>query len=130
VIDLTGKAPRIVHTMDVGQIVEGQAISQDGKYVALTAQGGSNKTPDFPFYNAKGLVVVFRIDGTNVTKVAEIQAGVWDQGVCWSRDGKTLLVENMADHALDILKFDGKSLKAAGEIKVSGGPAGLRTADY
>jgi hypothetical protein len=36
----------------------------------------------------------------------------------------------MAGHALDILKFDGKSLTAAGEIKVSGGPAGLRTADY
>jgi WD40 repeat protein len=130
VIDLTGKAPRIVHTLDVGQIVEGLAISNDGKYVALTAQNGSNKTPDFPFYNAKGLVVVFRIDGTNLTKVAQIEAGVWDQGICWSRDGKTLLVEDMAGHALDVLKFDGRSLKVAGEIKVSGGPAGLRTAEH
>jgi WD40 repeat protein len=130
VIDTTGKLPRIVHTLDVGQIVEGLAISNDGKYVALTAQNGSNKTPDFPFYNAKGLVVVFRIDGTNLTKVTQVQTGVWDQGVVWSRDGKTLLVEDMAGHALDVLKFDGKSLKVTGEIKVSGGPAGLRTAEY
>jgi DNA-binding beta-propeller fold protein YncE len=129
-IDTTGKLPRIVHTLDVGQIVEGLAISNDGKYVALTAQNGSNKTPDFPFYNAKGLVVVFRIDGANLTKVAQVQTGVWDQGVCWSRDGKTLLVEDMAGHALDVLKFDGKTLKAVGEIKVSGGPAGLRTAEH
>ena len=130
VIDLTGKAPRIVHTLDVGQIVEGLAISNDGKYVALTAQGGSNKTPDFPFYNAKGLLAVFRINGINLTKVADVQVGVWDQGVAWSRDGKTLLVENMAGHALDVVKFDGKNLKVTGEIKVSGGPAGLRTAEH
>jgi len=130
VIDLAGKAPRIVHTIDVGQIVEGLAISHDGKYVALTAQGGSNKAPDFPFFNANGQLVVFLIDGTNLTKVAEVRTGVWNQGVCWSRDGKTLLVEDMAGHALDVLKFDGKNLKIVGEIKVSGGPAGLRTAEY
>jgi DNA-binding beta-propeller fold protein YncE len=130
VIDVKGKAPHIVHTLDVGQIVEGLAISNDGKYVALTAQNGSNKTPDFPFYNAHGLVVVFRIDGTNLTKVAQAEAGVWDQGVAWSRDGKTLLVEDMAGHALDVLKFDGRSLRQTSEIKVSGGPAGLRTAEH
>jgi sugar lactone lactonase YvrE len=55
---------------------------------------------------------------------------VWDQGVAWSRDGKTLLVEDMAGHALDVVKFDGKNLKVTGEIKVSGGPAGLRTAEH
>jgi DNA-binding beta-propeller fold protein YncE len=41
VIDLKGKAPRIVRTLDVAQIVEGLAFSHDGRYVALTAQNGS-----------------------------------------------------------------------------------------
>ena len=130
VIDLKGKTPRIVHTLDVGQIVEGLAISFDGKYVALTAQNGSNHTQDFPFYNAHGLVVVFRINGTNLTEVAEGEIGVWDQGICWSRDGKTLLVEDMAGHALDVVKFNGRSLRQVQEIKVPGGPAGLRTAEH
>jgi DNA-binding beta-propeller fold protein YncE len=130
VIDLEGKTPRIVHTLDVGQIVEGLAISFDGKYVALTAQNGSNHTQDFPFYNAHGLVVVFRINGTNLTEVAEGEIGVWDQGICWSRDGKTLLVEDMAGHALDVVKFNGNSLRQVQEIKVPGGPAGLRTAEH
>jgi DNA-binding beta-propeller fold protein YncE len=130
VIDLKGNAPRIVHTLDVAQIVEGLAISNDGKYVALTAQDGSNKTPAFPFYNAKGLLVVFAITGTTLTKVAQVSVGVWDQGVCWGRDGKTLLVQDMAGHALDVVKFDGKTLKVGGEIKVSAGPAGLRTAEH
>jgi hypothetical protein len=49
--------------------------------------------------------------------------------VVWSRDGKTLLAQNMAENALSILSFDGKSLGVTGEIKVKGGPAGLRTAE-
>jgi DNA-binding beta-propeller fold protein YncE len=130
VIDVKGKAPRIVHTLDVGQIVEGLAISNDGKYVALTAQDGSNKTPDFPFYNARSLLAVFSINGTTLTKVGEARIGGWSQGVAWSRDGKTLLAENMTEHTLSVVKFDGKRLTVTGEIKVSGGPAGLRTAEH
>jgi len=35
----------------------------------------------------------------------------------------------MAENALSILSFDGKTLGVTGEIKVKGGPAGLRTAE-
>ena len=129
VIDLKGKVPRIVRTLDVGQIVEDLAFSNDGNYVAVTAQDGSARAPSHPFYNDNGLVVVFSVNGTNLTKVAEARVGKWNQGVVWSRDGKTLLAQNMAENALSILSFDGKSLKVMGEIKVTGGPAGLRTAE-
>jgi DNA-binding beta-propeller fold protein YncE len=129
VIDLKGKAPRIIHTLDVGQIVEGLAFSNDGNYVALTAQDGSARAPSHPFYNDNGLLVVFSVNGTNLTKVAEARVGKWNQGVVWSRDGKTLLAQNMAENSLSILSFDGKSLKVIGEIKVKGGPDGLRTAE-
>jgi len=129
VIDLKGKAPRIVHTLDVGQIVEGLAFSNDGNYVALTAQDGSARAPTHPFYNDNGLVVVFSVSGTNLTKVAEAKIGKWNQGVVWSRDGKILLAQNMVERSLSILSFDGKNLKITGEIKVNGGPEGLRTAE-
>ena len=129
VIDLKGKAPRIVRTLDVGQIVEDLAFSNDGNYVAVTAQDGSARAPSHPFYNDNGLVVVFSVNGTNLTKVAEARVGKWNQGVVWSRDGKTLLAQNMAENSLSILSFDGKSLKVIGEIKVKGGPDGLRTAE-
>ena len=129
VIDLKGKAPRIVHTIDVGQIVEGLAFSDDGNYVAVTAQHGSNRAPTHPFHNANGIVVVFRADGTNLTKVAEAKIGKWNQGVAWSRDGKTLLAQNMVENSLSVLSFDGKNLTVTGEIKVTGGPNGLRTAE-
>ena len=129
VIDLKGKAPRIVRTLDVGQIVEDLAFSNDGNYVAVTAQDGSARAPSHPFYNDNGLVVVFSVNGTNLTKVAEARVGKWNQGVVWSRDGKTLLAQNMAENALSILSFDGKTLGVTGEINVKGGPAGLRTAE-
>ncbi len=95
VIELKGKAPRIVRTLDVGQIVEGLAFSNDGNYVALTAQDGSGRAPGHPFYNDNGLVVVFSVNGTNLTKVGEAKVGKWNQGVVWSRDGNTLLAQDM-----------------------------------
>src|SRR5436309_4900281 len=129
VIDLTGKAPRIVHTIDVGQYVEGLAFSDDGNYVAVIAQNGSSVAENHPFYNDHSLVVVFSVKGTELTKVAEAKTGKWGQGVAWSRDGKSLLAQSMSDNALAVLSFDGKNLQVTGQLKVNGGPEGLRTAE-
>jgi len=52
VVDLTGK-PRASCTRSSRQIVEGLAFSNDGNYVALTAQDGSARAPTHPFYNDK-----------------------------------------------------------------------------
>jgi hypothetical protein len=35
----------------------------------------------------------------------------------------------MLDKALDVLSFDGKSLTITSQIKVPGGPAGIRTVE-
>ena len=128
VVDLKGKAPRIVNTVDVGQYVEGLTFSNDGNYLAVIPQNGSNLAPTHPFYNDHGLLVVFSVNGTTLTKVAEVDIGQWPQGVAWSRDGKTLLAQSMVDNALAVLSFDGKSLKVTGQVKVTGGPDGIRTA--
>ena len=97
--------------------------------IALTAQDGSGRAPNHPFYNDHGLLVVFGVNGTNLTKVAEAKIGKWNQGVVWSRDGKILLAQNMVENSLSVLSFDGKNLKVTDEIKVKGGPEGLRTAE-
>jgi DNA-binding beta-propeller fold protein YncE len=128
VVDLKGKAPRIVNTLDVGQYVEGLAFSNDGNYLAVIPQNGSNLAPSHPFYNDHGLLVVFSVNGTTLTKVGEVKIGQWPQGVVWSRDGKTLLAQSMVDNALAIVSFDGKNLKVTGQVKVAGGPDGIRTA--
>jgi DNA-binding beta-propeller fold protein YncE len=130
VVDLKGKAPRIVNTVDVGQYVEGVAFSDDGNFLAVIAQNGSSLAPSHPFYNDHGLLVVFGVNGTTLTKVAEVEIGQWPQGVAWSRDGKTLLAQSMVDNALAVVSFDGKSLKVTGQLKVAGGPEGIRTAGH
>ena len=130
VIDLSGKAPRIVSTVDVGQYLEGLAFSDDGRFLAVIPQNGSNLAPSHPFYNDHGLLVVFSVKGTTLTKVAEVNIGKWPQGVAWSHDGKTLLAQSMVDNALAVVSFNGKSLKVTGQLKVTGGPDGIRTAGH
>ena len=125
VIDLKGKAPRIVNSVNVGQYVEGLAFSPDGNFLAVIPQNGSNLPTTHPFYNDFGLLVVFAVKGTNLTKVAEVKIGAWPQGVGWSRDGKTLLTQGMVNKALDVVSFDGKALKVTGQVKVGGGPEGI-----
>jgi DNA-binding beta-propeller fold protein YncE len=130
VVDMKGKAPRIVSTVDVGQYVEGLAFSDDGNFLAVIPQNGSSLAPSHPFYNDHGLLVVFRVKGTTLTKVGEVKIGAWPQGVAWSHDGKTLLAQSMVDNALAVVSFDGKSLKVTGQLKVTGGPDGIRTAGH
>jgi DNA-binding beta-propeller fold protein YncE len=127
VVDMKGKAPRIVSTVDVGQYVEGLAFSNDGNYLAVIPQNGSNLAASHPFYTDHGLLVVFRVNGKTLTKVAEVNIGAWPQGVAWSRNGKTLLAQSMVDNAIAVVSFDGKNLKVTDKIKVTGGPDGIRT---
>jgi len=127
VVDLKAKPPRVVDTISVGQTPEGVGMSPDGSHVAITVMNGSQRAKAHPAYNDHGLVRIYRIEGTKLSPVAEANVGRWCQGVVWSRDGKTLAVQCMVEKELQLLAFDGRSLRRTGEIKVSGGPAGIRT---
>ena len=128
VIDLKQNPPRIVDTIAVEQIPEGASMSPDGNYVAVTMQNGSNKPSSHPNYHKGSVLSIFRINGTKLTLAAKGEFGAWGQGVVWSKDGKTLLAQAMADKSLDVFSFTGKALKKTGTIKVGGGAAGIRTA--
>jgi DNA-binding beta-propeller fold protein YncE len=128
-IDLQAKPPRVVDTVTVGQTPEGLKLSPDGRYAAVTVMNGSNKPKSSPFFNDNGLVVVLAVDGKKLSKIAEGKVGHWCQGAAWSKDSKTLLVQCMVEKEIQVLSFDGKELKSAGALKVSGGPAGIGTAE-
>ena len=129
VIDLKKNPPRIVQSLTVGQIPEGATFSPDGSHVAATIQNGSSRPKSHPSYNDHSVVMVYRVEGGKLRLVAEAKVGGWGQGVVWSRDGKTLLAQSMIAKAIDVLSFDGKSLKVTGQIKVPGGAAGIRTVE-
>jgi DNA-binding beta-propeller fold protein YncE len=128
VIDLAAKPPRIVDTVSVGQTPEGVAMSQDGKHVAITVMNGSNRAKDHPAFNDYGLLVIYSINGTKLTKVAEAKVGHWCQGAAWSKNNQTVVIQCMVEKNLQAFNFNGRKLKPVGTVALSGGGAGLRTA--
>jgi DNA-binding beta-propeller fold protein YncE len=128
VIDLKSKPPRVVDTISVGQTPEGVAMSSDGNYVAVTVMNGSNRPKNHPAYNDYGLLQIYSVKGTNLTKVAQAKVGHWCQGAAFSKNNKTVVIQCMVEKQLQAFSFDGRNLKPAGTVPLSGGGAGLRTA--
>ena len=122
------KPPRVVDTISVGQTPEGVAMSSDGKYVAVTVMNGSNRPKNHPAYNDYGLLQIYSVKGTNLTKVAQAKVGHWCQGAAFSKNNKTVVIQCMVEKQLQAFSFDGRNLKPAGTVPLSGGGAGLRTA--
>ena len=127
-IDLTGKWPRVVDHLTVGQQVEGLSMSHDGKMVAATVENSSNKAKSFPFYSPNGRVVLARLDGAKLTRMSEAPVGAWVQGSVFSSDGKMLLVQNFLDRELQVFAIEGQGqLRDTGQrIKLKAGPVGIR----
>jgi hypothetical protein len=128
VIDLKAKPPRVVDTISVGQTPEGVAMSHDGNYAAITVMNGSNRAKDHPAYNDYGLLMIYSIKGAKLTKVAEAKVGHWCQGAAWSKNNKTVVIQCMVEKNLQAFSFNGRNLKPAGTVALSGGGGGLRTA--
>jgi len=130
-IDLTAKPPRVVDTVGVlGATAEGLKISPDSSVAAVVVHNGSNRPKDSPFYNDAGKLVIVRVTGKTLSRVAEAPIGHWSQGVAFSPDGKTILVGNMVEKDYWVFRLDGSTLRDTGQrVKVNGGPAAIRTAE-
>lgn len=130
-IDLTAKPPRVVDTIGIrGSTAEGLKISPDGSFVAVVVHNGSNRAKESPFYNDAGKLVIIRVTGKTLSRVAEAPIGHWSQGAVFSADGKTILVGNMVEKDYWVFEWNGTRLRATGQrLKMSGGPVAIRTAD-
>jgi DNA-binding beta-propeller fold protein YncE len=127
VIDLTTPTPRTIAHVAAGSIVEGIAISPDGRYVAATVMNGSNVPTSSPAFNDFGLLKVFSLANRVLTPVAEARVGHWCQGAAWSRDAKTVLVQCAVEREIQVFSFDGRALTPGTALAVGGGPSGIRT---
>ena len=128
VIDVAAKPPRVVDTISVGQTPEGLKISPDGQYVAVGVMNGSNKPKASPFFSEQGTLRIFSLNDKRLTPVTEAKVGKWCQGIVFSKDNKTILVQCMVENEIFVFDFDGKTLTPKPSIKVTG-PAGIRTAE-
>jgi DNA-binding beta-propeller fold protein YncE len=130
-MDLSAKPPRVVDTVGVlGSTAEGLKIAPDSSVVAVVVHNGSNRPKESPFYNDAGKLVIVRVNGKTLTRVAEAPIGHWSQGATWSPDSKTILVGNMVEKDYWVFSWDGTTLKdTGGRVKVNGGAAAIRTAE-
>ncbi len=125
-IDMQARPVRVIETVSVGQTPEGIAISPDGKWVAATVMNGSNKPIASPFYNAIGVLKLFKVVGRRLVYSSQVETGVWTQGVVFSSDSKLMLVQNKEQKELQVLAIrGGKVVDTRQRIVMKNGPAGL-----
>ena len=128
-IDMRAKLPRVVSTVSVGQTPEGIKISPDGNYVAVSVMNGTNKPSDSPFFSDKGRLVILRRQGTQLTRVAEVNVGRWCQGVVWSANSRRVFVQCMVEQQVMGFSWNATSLQPIGNVTTTGGPAGIRAVE-
>lgn len=128
-IDLRREPFRAVRHFTVGISPEGIAISPDGKWIAISAQSGSNRLKTDPFRSENSRVELYAIDDFKATKVGEAFAGHNIQGVVFTPDGKYLVAQSYVEKELAVYRVTAKGPEDTGHrIPVPGYPAGLRTA--
>jgi DNA-binding beta-propeller fold protein YncE len=128
-IDMRAKPIRVATTVSVDQTPEALKMSPDGAYVAVNVVNGTNKPKTSPFFNDFGLLKIYRITGTDLVPVTEAKIGHWCQGIAWSKDSKTILVQCMVESEIAAFAFDGKTLTKSAPIAMKVSPAGIRTAE-
>lgn len=128
-IDLRREPLLTADTISVGPTPEGIQVSPDNRHVAVTIHNGSARPPGHPLLGTAQLVML-RIEGGRLRRIAQAPIGAWAQGVVFSRDGRTVVVQNMVDRNLAVFRFDGTRLTDTRQrIPVGGGPAAIRTAE-
>jgi DNA-binding beta-propeller fold protein YncE len=127
-VDLTGKWPRVIDTVPVGMSPEGISMSRDGTMVAITIVNATNTAKEFPWHNEKGKVALYRLADFKLTKLSEMPVGAWCQGSGFSADGKTLVVQNILEKRLQVLRIGANGeLQDRGEsVPLKAGPVGIR----
>ncbi len=127
-VDLTQAPMRTVATVGVPSGPEPLMFSPDGKFLAVGSQEGSTKVSASPLFHDHGNLQIFAVDGTRLTPVASAPVGRWAEGVAWSRDGHTILLQNDFERTISVFRFDGKQLTPGATLMPSGGPVAFGAA--
>lgn len=128
-VDLTSKPYRVVEVARTPSVSEGLRFSPDGKYLAASSLNGSTSPPASPRYKDHALLTIFAVVGQALSKTAEAPLGKWSQGVAFSQNGSTIIVQNMVEKNVSVFGFaDGKLTPQPSLAMPVGAPATIGTA--
>ena len=126
-VDLTTRPFRTVQTLSVGRSPEGLKWSPDGKFLAVATQEGTTKPPGNPFLGERGRLALYELADKRLRFVTDAPIGRWSQGVAFSREGRTVLVQNMVERTIMVFRWDGTKLWPGVSLDMGAGPAAIAT---
>ena len=127
-IDVSQRPFRAVQHVTVPSIPEGVAISPDGRWIAVQVMAGSNLPPDNPAHNPQGRVLLFEIRNGEAIRTADLPGGQAAQGIVFSADSKTVLVQFNVEKQIAVYAVnDGALADTGARIPIAGGPTSLRS---
>ncbi len=127
-VDVSKRPFRAVQQISVSATPEGVAISPDGRWIAVSSMAGSNLLVTDPGRHKLGTVALFEIKNGGATKVNEIPGGEAAQGLVFSQDSKTVIVQFDVERALAVYAIrDGKLVDTNERIKLAAGPVSIRS---
>jgi hypothetical protein len=65
--------------------------------------------------------------GKTLKQVASAPIGHWSQGLVFSRDGRTILIQDMVEQQIQVFRWDDKALTEGTPLPIKGGPAAIAT---
>ncbi|HEY2189432.1 MAG TPA: YncE family protein [Caldimonas sp.] len=127
-VDVAKRPFRAVQQISVSATPEGVAISPDGNWIAVSSMAGSNLLAADPGRSKLGTVALFVIKDGWATKVSELPGGEAAQGVVFTQDSKTVIVQFDVEKALAVYSIrDGKLVDSGERIKLAAGPVSIRS---
>ena len=127
-VDVSKRPFRAVQHISVPATPEGVAISPDGRWIAVSSMAGSNLLASDPGRHKLGSVSLFAIQDGSATKVNELPGGEAAQGVVFTQDSKTIIVQFDVEKALAVYAIrDGKLVDTGERIRLAAGPVSIRS---
>jgi DNA-binding beta-propeller fold protein YncE len=127
-VDVRKRPFRAAQQISVPATPEGVAISPDGNWIAVSSMAGSNLQASDPGRNKLGKVALYSIGDSGATKVNDLPGGEAAQGVVFSQDSKTILVQFDVERAIAVYAIrDGKLVDTGERIKLAAGPVSIRS---
>ena len=124
-----GKRPfRAVQQISVAATPEGVAISPDGRWIVVSSMAGSNLLATDPGRHKVGKVALYEIKDGVATRIDELPGGEAAQGVVFSQDSRTVIVQFDVERALALYAIrDGRLVDTGERIKLAAGPVSIRS---